>query len=177
MRTYDFRFDTKLIQSFVGLQMISYKCTDSMAEMVDIQIGDDAYCLTNEYEEYDYFSLENENTVYRLSKSYGNSFENVQMMKSVDQIISKVLLVNEHITLEKNERLSYDMWNTKAIIFDLNDYELCFMKKDCWLSEKIEILKGKDLLDKIRYDQGILDEFIDMKDGIVEVSREIVAFR
>ena len=53
MRTYDFRFDTKLIQSFVGLQMISYKCADSMAEMVDIQIGDNAYCLTNEYEEYD----------------------------------------------------------------------------------------------------------------------------
>ena len=80
MRTYDFRFDTKLIQSFVGLQMISYKCTDSMAEMVDIQIGDNVYCLTNEYEEYDFFSLENENTIYRLYKSYGNSFENIQMM-------------------------------------------------------------------------------------------------
>lgn len=177
MRKYDFRFDTKLIQSFVGLPMISYNCTDSMVEMVNIQIGDNAYCLTNEYEEYDFFSLENENTVYRLSKSYGNSFENVQMMESVNQIISKVLLVNEHITLEKNERLSYDMWNTKAIIFDLNDYELCFMKKDCWLSEKIEILKGKDLLDKIRYDQGILDEFIDMKDSIIEVNREIVSLR
>lgn len=177
MRTYDFRFDTKLIQSFVGLQMISYKCTDSIAEMVDIQIGDNAYCLTNEYEEYDFFSLENENTVYRLSKFYGNSFENIQMMESVNQIISKVLLVNEHITLEKNERLSYDMWNTKAIIFDLQDYELCFVKKDCWLSEKIEILKGKDLLNQIRCDQSILDDFIDIKDGIVEVNREIVAFR
>lgn len=84
MRTYDFRFDTKLIQSFVGLQMISYKCTDSMSEMVDIQIGDNVYCLTNEYEEYDFFSLENENTVYRLSKFYGNSFENIQMMESVN---------------------------------------------------------------------------------------------
>lgn len=88
-----------------------------------------------------------------------------------------VLLVNEHITLEKNERLSYDMWNMKAIIFDLHDYELCFVKKDCWLSEKIEILKGKDLLNQIRYDQSILDDFIDMKDGIVEVNREIVSYR
>ena len=98
MRTYDFRFDTKLIQSFVGLQMISYKCTDSMAEMVDIQIGDDAYCLTNEYEEYDYFSLENENTVYRLSKINGNSFDSIQMMESVNQVTSMVVLLNEHIT-------------------------------------------------------------------------------
>lgn len=177
MRAYDFRFDTKLIQSFVGLQMISYKCTDSMAEMVDIQIGDNVYCLTNEYEEYDFFSLENENTVYRLSKFYGNSFKNIQMMESVNQIISKVLLVNEHITLEKNERLSYDMWNTKAIIFDLQDYELCFVKKDCWLSEKIEILKGKDLLNQIRCDQSILDDFIDIKDGIVEVNRETIVFK
>lgn len=177
MRTYDFRFDTKLIQSFVGLPMISYNCTDSMVEMVNIQIGDNAYCLTNEYEEYDFFSLENENTVYRLSKFYGSSFDSIQIMESVNQVTSMVVLLNEHITLEKNESLSYDMWNTKAIIFVLDDYELCFMRKDYWLSEKIEILKGKDLLNQIRYDQSIFDDFIDMKDGIVEVKREIVTFR
>lgn len=174
MRKYDFRFDTKLIQSFVGLQLTSYNCTDSMTDIVNIQIGDTVYSLLNEYEEYDFFSLENENTVYRLSKSYGNS---IQLTESVNQIISKVMLVNEHITLVKNERLSYDMWNTKAIIFDLNDYELCFVKKDCWLSEKIEMIKGKDLLNQIGYDQDILDDFIDIKDGIVEVNRKIIVFR
>lgn len=177
MRTYDFRFDTKLIQSFVGLQLTSYNCTDSMTDIVNIQIDDTAYSLLNEYEEYDFFSLENENTVYRISGSYVDSFDNIQMSESVNQIISKVVLVNEHITLEKNRRLFYDMWNTKAIIFGLNDYELCFVKKDCWLSEKIEILKGNDLLDQISYDQGILDDFIDIKDGIVEVNRETVVFK
>ena len=56
---YDFRFDTKLMQSFVGLQITSYKYTDTITEMVAIQIGDNVYCLTNEYEELDYFLLEN----------------------------------------------------------------------------------------------------------------------
>ena len=51
---YDFRFNTELMQSFVGLQITSYKCTDTITEMVDIQIGDNVYCLTNEYEELDY---------------------------------------------------------------------------------------------------------------------------
>lgn len=86
------------------------------------------------------------------------------------------MLLNEHIALEKNERISYDVWNTKVIIFGLNDYELCFIKEDCWFSEKIEILKGKDLLNHILNEQGILDDFIDMKDGIVELNNEIVVF-
>ncbi len=86
------------------------------------------------------------------------------------------MLLNEHIALEKNERISYDVWNTKAIIFGLNDYELCFIKEGCWFSEKIEILKGKDLLNHILNEQGILDDFIDMKDGIVELNNEIVVF-
>lgn len=48
VRMYDFRFNTKLMQSFVGLQIASYKCTDTITEMVDIQIGDNVYCLTND---------------------------------------------------------------------------------------------------------------------------------
>ena len=60
IRMYDFRFNRELMQSFVGLQITSYKCTDTITEMVDIQIGDNVYCLTNEYEELDYFLLENE---------------------------------------------------------------------------------------------------------------------
>ena len=173
---YDFRFDTKLMQSFVGLQITSYKCTDTITEMVDIQIGDNVYCLTNEYEELDYFLLENENTVYRISDSYRNGPDNTQITVNVNQIISKVILLNEHIVLEKNDRISYDVWNTKAIIFGLNDYELCFIKEDCWFSEKIEILKGNNLLNHIFDEQGILDDFIDMKDGMVELNNEIVVF-
>ena len=103
---YDFRFDTKLMQSFVGLQITSYKCTDTITEMVDIQIGDNVYCLTNEYEELDYFLLENENTVYRISDSYRNGPDNTQITVNVNQIISKVFLLNEHIVLEKNDRIS-----------------------------------------------------------------------
>lgn len=72
---YDFRFDTKLMQSFVGLQITSYKCTDTITEMVDIQIGDNVYCLINEYEELDYFLLENENTVYRISIVIGKALK------------------------------------------------------------------------------------------------------
>lgn len=96
---YDFRFDTKLMQSFVGLQITSYKYTDTITEMVAIQIGDNVYCLTNEYEELDYFLLENENTVYRISDSYRNGPDNTQIMVNVNQIISKVILLNEHIVL------------------------------------------------------------------------------
>ena len=114
--------------------------------------------------------------MYRISDSYRNGPDNTQITVNVNQIISKVMLLNEHIALEKNERISYDVWNTKAIIFGLNDYELCFIKEDCWFSEKIEILKGKDLLNHILDDQGILDDFIDMKDGIVELNNEIVFF-
>lgn len=54
--------------------------------------------------------------------------------------------------------------------------KLCFIKEDCWFSEKIEILKGKDLLNHIFDEQGILDDFIDMKDGMAELNNEIVVF-
>ena len=103
---YDFRFNRELMQSFVGLQITSYKCTDTITEMVDIQIGDNVYCLTNEYEELDYFLLENENTVYRISDSCRNGLDNTQITVNVNQIISKVMLINEHIAMEKKERIS-----------------------------------------------------------------------
>lgn len=69
---------------------------------VDIQIGDNVYCLTNEYEaRLDYFLLENENTVYRISDSYRNCPDNTQITVNVNQIISKVMLLNEHIALQR----------------------------------------------------------------------------
>lgn len=50
------------------------------------------------------------------------------------------------------------------------------IQKDCWFSEKIEILKGNNLLNHIFDEQGILDDFIDVKDGMVELNNEIVVF-
>lgn len=167
MKKYDFRFDITLIKSFIGKTLQKYKnaefvYTNSVTYILGFQIDDYVFELTNEYEAFDFFGLDDEATIFRVSKSGWNKIESVINNineTSVDEVIRKIVLVNDHTTLGADNKIEYDMWDTKAIIFYFENYEICFAKQDCWFSQEIEIYKGYDLIEKISNGTDLLSDF------------------
>lgn len=179
MIQYDFRFDTTLIKSFVGKYMEKYKhaefmYTNSVTGILGFEVDNVVYELTNEYDAMDFLTLDDEATVFRVSKTEWNNVDSMINNDineiTVGEIIKKVILVNDHTTIKVDENVAYDMWDTKAIIFCFENHEICFAKQDCWFSQEIEIYKGYNLLEKIDYGKSILEDFNtdDTKNAFIE---------
>ena len=97
----------------------------------------------NDYEALDYFGLDGEATILSISTSNWTAvesrFNNDIKETYIDEVVQKIILVNDH-TFSKN----YDMWETKAIVFCYENFEICFEKQACWFSMEIEIHKERD---------------------------------
>ena len=182
MKSYDFRFDTTLIQHFIGKTLKKYKhaeflFTNSVTGIVGIEIDDAVFEITNNYESIDFLTLDNEATIFRIS---GTEWNKVDLMINNDinethvgEKIKKIVLVNDHTVLNISQNIEYDMWDTKAIIFYFENHELCFAKQDCWFSQEIEVYKGYDLLEKIDDGKGILVDFDSNDSKTVFVERSL----
>ena len=179
MKQYDFRFDTALIKSFVGKTLTKYKhaefmYTNSVTGIIGFEINDVVYELTNEYETMDFLTLDDEATVFRISKTEWNNVDSMINNDineiNVGETIKKVILVNDHTTINVEQNVAYDMRDTKAVIFCFENNEICFVKQDCWFSQEIEIYKGYNLLEKLGDGKGILEDFDtdDTKNAFVE---------
>ena len=82
MKQYDFRFDTALIESFIGKTLTKYKhaefmYTNSVTAVLDFEIEDVVYELTNEFEAMDFLTLDGEATIFRISKTKWNNVDSM----------------------------------------------------------------------------------------------------
>lgn len=178
MKQYDFRFDTELIKSFIGNTFTKYKhadfiIADSVTGILGFEINKQVFELVNDYEALDYFGLDGEATILSISQSNWTEveprFNNDIKEMYINEPVQKVVLVNDH-TFSEN----YDMWETKAIVFYFDGFELCFEKQDCWFSMEIVIHKGHDTLNVIDDGKDILNDFdrstsISIERTIVEI--------
>ena len=183
MNKYDFRFDTELFKSFIGKNFAKYKREQFILKntstcILGFEIYGHVYGLTNDYEGFDYLSIDDEGIVFQISEMDWNKVDSMigEDIKEeiINEKIDKVILVNDHTTLKKGNQTEYDMWETKAIVFCFKDYELCFAKEDCWLSMEIEIHKGKDLLNKISDSKGLLSDIDFDESDSINIDRSFV---
>lgn len=125
----------------------------------------------NNYEALDYFGLDGEATIFSTSASNWTEVESMSnddiKETYINALVQKVILVNDH-TFSKN----YDMWETKAIVFCFENFEICFEKQDCWFSMEIEIHKERDTLNVIDDGKDILNDFDE--NSSVTIERTIV---
>lgn len=122
----------------------------------------------------DFLTLDVEATLLCISKTKWKDVDSI-INNDINEInvcetIKRILLVNDHTTLNINENVAYDVWESKIIFFCFENQEICFMKQDCWFSQEIEIYKEQDLLEKIGGGNGILDDFDndDVKKAFIE---------
>ena len=169
MKTIDMRFDSNLIQSWIGKSFVKYKCdafefTNSVTQIVGLYIGDEVYAFTNVQEAVDYFGTTDDMAVAKLSTTEDSmiksAFKDVEMISTpVGEVISSVKIVNEQQTMAINGEPAYEVWLTRAIIFEVGGREISFEKDTVPFSEEITIQKGYDLLEKISDNDDFLEEW------------------
>ena len=163
------RFDSNLIQSWIGKKFDKYKCdafefTNSVTQIVGLYIGDEVYALTNVQEAVDYFGTTDNMAVAKLSVTVDSmiksAFKVVEMVSTpVGEVITSVKIVNEQQTMAINGELAHEVWLTRAIIIEVGDREISFEKDTVPFSEEITIQRGYDLIDKISGNDDFLEEW------------------
>ncbi len=169
MKKIDMRFDSNLIQSWIGKSFVKYKCdafefTNSVMQIVGLYIGDEVYALTNVQETVDYFGTTDDMAVAKLSVAEDSmiksAFKDVEMVSTpVGEEITSVKMVNEQQTMAINGEPAYEVWLTRAIIFEVGGREISFEKVTVPFSEEITIQRGYDLIDKISDNDDFLKEW------------------
>jgi hypothetical protein len=87
-----------------------------------------------------------------------SAFKDVEMVSTpVGEEITSVKMVNEQQTMAINGEPAYEVWLTRAIIFEVGGREISFEKDTVPFSEEITIQRGYDLIDKISGNDDFLD--------------------
>ncbi len=182
MKTVDMRFDSDMIQSWIGKKFDKYKCdafefTNSVTQIVGLYIDDEVYALTNVQEAVDYFGITDDMAVAKISASEDtmikSAFKDVEMISTpVGEEITSVKIVNEQQTMAINGEPAYEVWLTRAIIFEVGDLEISFEKDTVPFSEEITIQRGYNLIDKISDNDDFLEEWDD--EYLPAYKREVV---
>lgn len=185
MKSVDMRFDSDLIQSWIGKKFHQYKCdsfdfTNSVTQIVGLYIGDAVYALTNVQEKVDYFGVTEEMAVAKLSPSEDamiqSAFKDVEMITTpVNEEITSIKMVNEQQTMAVHGERAYEIWLTRAIIFEVGGREISFEKDIVPFSEEINIQRGYDLVEKLSDHTAFLEGW----DGgfTPHNLREVIAFK
>ena len=185
MKTIDMRFNADIIQEWIGRKFVKYKCdafnyTNSVTQIVGLYIGDEVFSLTNLQEAVDYFGIVEDMSVSRISKvedsEIKSAFKNVEMVSTpVGAQITSVTIVNEQQKMAINGEPAYEVWLTRAIIFDVDGHEILFEKDTVPFSEEITIQRGYNLIDKISDNDDFLQEWDD--EYAPEYSREVIEIK
>jgi hypothetical protein len=133
-----------------------------VTQIVGLYIGNEVYALTNVQETVDYFGSIDDMAVAKLSASEDvmikSVFKDVEMISTpVGEEITSVKIVNEQQTMAINGKQAYEVWLTRAIIFEVGGREISFEKDMVPFSEEITIQRGYNLIDRITDNSDFLE--------------------
>lgn len=184
MKTIDNRFDESLFRSFVGKKLTKIKhdeflLTNTVTGIVGFMIDNDSYAMINDYEAVDYLGWDSEACICRIVKmpwdeilSFLEGKEHIA--REINETIEKIFIVNDHIRSFSQDVQDYDLWETRAIVFDLGTHQISFTKQVCFFSMEIEINKGNDLIEKVETTDEFYDEHENSNEQTLMITREVV---
>lgn len=158
MKSLDMRFDESVLKDMIGQSFKKYKCdafdfTNSVTQIVGLYIGEKTYSLSNRQNTIEYFGREDDVAIYTLEKTdvehIKSAFSDVEMIDTpVDDVIHKIILINENQTVSLDGEIAFDIWLTRTIIFFVGDREVSFEKDTIPFSEEIIVRRGYNLVEK-----------------------------
>lgn len=156
MKVIDMRFHLADIKSLVGKKFERYTCdpflfSNSVTQNIGLFIDADVFILKNEQKEVDYFGEAEEMAVFQLlpaqERDVKSAFIDTEQIRTVvNQKITRIQLINEEQRVSDHEKILYDVFLTRGIIFFLEDREISFEKDQVPFSEEIFIQKGDHLI-------------------------------
>ena len=184
MKIIDNRFNEDLIKSFVGKKLARikhdhFRYTNTVTGIVGFMIEDKSYAMVNDFEEVDYLDWDNEACVCRITERPWNEIRSFvegeeQITTEINEIVEQVTIINDHIESYSYGEKDYDVWETRAIIFDLGSYQVSFTKQVCFFSMEIEVNRGYDLINKIETTDAVYTGHNVADELALKIGREIV---
>ena len=167
----------EMFKSLIGKEMANYehepfKYTNSVSQFVRFNIDGNPwyiYCFT---EELDYFGVTEDVSVLSVDSKEYSFFTDKQCISiPVQEIIKKIIIIQENQKLFEHDEQVYDVWLTRGIVFDFGSYQLSF-EKGAWLSEQIIIRKGYDLVSEVTPISKVTDGFTE--NVTMQCNRQII---
>jgi hypothetical protein len=165
MKTIDMRFDEEIFRQMINQKFKKYRCdpfvyTPSVTRIVGLYIGSNVYKMTNIEEKADYFGNDDEVAISRFEKTTNEAITSAfcdesQIDTPIEEIINKIIIVNENQKTWRDGKLDYDVFLTRGIIFCVDNREISFEKQNWPYSEEIIIRRGYQLIDSF----GDITEF------------------
>ena len=156
MKVIDMRCNISNIQRLVGKKFKRYTCdpflfSNSVTQNIGLFIDADVFILKNEQKEVDYFGEAEEMAVFQLlpaqERDVKSAFIDTEQIRTVvNQKITRIQLINVEQRISDHEKILYDLFLTRGIIFFLEDREISFEKDQVPFSEEIFIQKGDHLI-------------------------------
>lgn len=185
MERKDMRFNESGLKDLLGKPFIKYRCdkfayTSSVTQIVGLYIDDMVFKLENIQESVDYFGVEEDIAVMKISESENESIRSAieateQIDNPVQGAIDEIMLVNENQKVYKHGKQIYDVWLTRGIIFKVDGREISFEKDTVPFSEEIYIRRGYDLIEMFGSTEGFSEGW---DAGIVaKAEREIIVLK
>ena len=159
MNKIDVRFTQEsinLLYQTIGRTLLCYKhdpfmFSTSVYGTAGLCFEDISLKITNLVEVQDYYGQLEDVAIFKIQQADNNNFvsmiENSTFIETpVHSQIKKIILVNEHQSLYKENIQLYDVQLTRGIIIEVADGLQISFEKNIWFSEDISIQKGYDLL-------------------------------
>ncbi|MGN1394567.1 MAG: hypothetical protein ACI4V7_11165 [Succinivibrionaceae bacterium] len=174
----DFRFDQNYIKQLVGKYFLKYRCdelifTNSVAQFVELYISDKVFSLENLQELTDYFGYNTDVAILKFIEKKEQCVYEKQVDNFVHKKIKQVKIVNENQKMYIRNKIEYDIFFTRAIIFILDDLEeICFEKDTLFFSEEIIVNRGHNLINVLGKSEQFMETMKEEKDAKGEYFRE-----
>ncbi len=167
MKKLDMRFDENICREMLGKIFHKYRCDkfefrNSVTQIVGLYIGETAYSLTNIQEAVDYFGDTDDMSVFKMRQAQEaeiqSAFEDViQIDTPIQERIQSIRLINDCQKTFQNNMQQYEVWLTRAIIFDFGSHQVSFEKDYVPFSEEINIQRGYDLIHMLSSEKKFLE--------------------
>lgn len=155
----------KILKSMVGQKFIKISCnkfiySNAVYGIVGIYVAKNVYKITNFVNALDYYGKIEDVAVLKFEKTHLDDIVSAVQDEAMHDIpigknIIKIDVINENQVQYKNDKIMYNNFLTRGIIFYFDDGTEVSFEKDIWFSEDIYIDRGKNLLDKF----ASVDEF------------------
>lgn len=125
----------------------------SVYGIVGVYIANEIYRFTNFIDVVDYYSKMEDVAVFKFEETNINGVKSAIVSEEmidvpINKSIKKIEVINENQKQYKNDKILYDNWVTRGVIFYFDDESELSFEKDIWFSEEIYVEQGKKLIDK-----------------------------
>ena len=181
MRINNYRFNKDFMRKLIGQKFNEYRhkkftFNNSVSQNCYFKVNNINYEIFNDYQELDYLGIDDEATIWNIHEVKENNLldNSDNCVFTINENIKSIDVIEDCLMMIKADEVQYKFYETRAIIFYFEDFEIAFEKDDCPFSFEIYIYKGHDLANKIYNNKTFASDYPNSDKSSMKLEREII---